>query len=317
MGTSMASPHVAGVAALIVGAGRAQAGRGRAAPARAPRASPRGPRQSAAGRARRRPLRRRPRRRRRGPAQGPDGQGAGELGLGGRWPCSASRVCAGAARHRHARAGLSSRRWSLGCVAACSSCLSCSGACPPRSRSSSALSARLRCRPPSRWARCSATRCSAAPSRRSGLIVLLYGVRRLRPALAGFGLRRRWRPAVRGRQRHRRRPLRARPPRPLLARPSTPRSASCSAARSCASSRRRREGGSEAQPRSAAAFELGQDELGDGLERVEHADAAGGARPRTRGPWSGSGRSRSSSIGAALGRSRLLYWTTYGSLSRS
>ena len=186
MGTSMASPHVAGVAALIVGRGRHQARRRRGDPARhraqAARARRRGRGRRGADR---RPLRRRHRRRRRGPAQGarrPRRRRASALGAAfcapGRWRCSA--------------AGARLERLGLGFVAALvagsSACSSsrCFAASWPRAH---AVAVRALAGGVPRGLRRLGARQPAAPQRgrcRSRLIVLLYGVRRLRPALAGF-----------------------------------------------------------------------------------------------------------------------------------
>ena len=189
MGTSMASPHVAGVAALIVGAGVTQARRGRGDPAR-----------HGAQAARRSDGRR---------AAGVDdhyGAGIVDAGRGAaqgarRRAAPASWAWRGAvallglradaparSRRRAARASASRPRWSPA-RRGCSSCRPAAAVVDARARGRSAL---VRRASPTRWPARSARRVGnpLALQRgrcRSALTVLLYGVRRLRPALAGFG----------------------------------------------------------------------------------------------------------------------------------
>ena len=184
MGTSMASPHVAGVAALLVGRGREQARRpGRPAARHRPGpqggARPRPRRQPPGGR----PLRRRHRRRRRRPARRPGSTGArAAWAWPRRWRCWVWLGCAAgaslAALGWSMPAGL--RRWA---PAACSSCPCCSS-CPPRWRSWAAASPRPSPPPSPAWAW--ATRCCSAPPCPSPPSPCWPASRRLRPALGGL-----------------------------------------------------------------------------------------------------------------------------------
>ena len=206
MGTSMASPHAAGVAALIVGAGVTQARRRRGDPARH-RAQAQGRAQTRRGRGSTTTTAPASSTRRRPCTKARDGRGAGELGAGG----LRSRLRASSMRRRGVALeklglGFGPRCWRV--RRGCPSCrlLPLRG---PRARRR-----RRRSRPASRTLP-AALGALGSPLFYSAalplaLTVLLYGVTRAAPGAGGLRLWRRGRAAVRGALRHRRRPLRPR-----------------------------------------------------------------------------------------------------------